>query len=198
MKLYRPATVLVGILFVLLGGLTRLADPANVYDDATRVVKHGTIGEALPFGGSTVAVDRVKFARSYLSDEGSDSKSIESGGIFVAIEYDTVQGTEPTPGRELQLSTNEGTVYEPISDTYGSQLDFAAPGFGVTGAVLFEVNPADVEELTLRVRTSQLYNVLAQDVTVDLGIPDEKIAQRLIDAAAPEYLIPRSITRVAS
>ena len=30
MKLYRPATVLVGVLFVLLGGLTRLADPDQV------------------------------------------------------------------------------------------------------------------------------------------------------------------------
>lgn len=27
MKLYRPATILVGLLFVLLGGVTRLAGP---------------------------------------------------------------------------------------------------------------------------------------------------------------------------
>lgn len=198
MKLYRPATVLVGILFILLGGLTRLADPEHVFDDDSRVVKHGTIGEAIPFGGSTITVDRVKFARSYLSDEGSDSKAIESAGVFVAIEYDTVQGTQKTPGRELQLTTDAGTVYEPISGTYGSQLDFAEPGFGVAGAVLFEVNPTDVKELTLKVRTTQLFNVLAQDVAVDLGVPDEKIAQRLIDAATPEYQIPKSVKRVAS
>ena len=35
MKLYRPATVLVGVLFVLLGGLTRLADAGPGYDDET-------------------------------------------------------------------------------------------------------------------------------------------------------------------
>lgn len=198
MKLYRPATVLVGILFVLLGGLTRLADPSDVYDDSSRVIKHGTIGEALPLGDSTVTVDRVKFARSYLSDEDSDSKPIESTGIFLAIEYDTVRGTQPTTNRDLQLSTKDGTLYEPISSTYGSELNFAAPGFGVTGTVMFEVNPADVEELTFHVSSNQLFNVLAQDLTFDLGIPDEKIAQRMIDTAAPEYLIPKSITRVAS
>jgi hypothetical protein len=198
MKLYRPATVLVGILFVLLGGLTRLADPEHVFDDSSRVVKHGTIGQAIPFGGSSISVDRVKFAKAYLPDESSDSKAIESNGIFVALEYDTVQGTAPTPGRELKLTTDKGTVYLPISGTYGTQLDFADPGFGVVGAVVFEVNPADVTELTLKIRTTQLFNVLAQDVDVDLGIPDEQIAQRLVDAAAPEYLIPKSVKRVAS
>lgn len=198
MKLYRPATVLVGILFVLLGGLTRLADPEHVFDDSGRVVKHGTIGQAIPFGESSVTVDRVKFARAYLPDDSSGSKPIESSGIFLAIEYDTVRGTAPTPSTDLKLTTGEGTVYRPISGTYGTGIDFAEPGFGVVGAVVFEVNPADVTELTLQVRTSQVITVLAQDVAIDLGIPDQQVAQRLIDAAAPEYLIPKSVTRVAS
>jgi hypothetical protein len=198
MKVYRPATVLVGILFVLLGGLTRLAAPDHVFDDTSRVVKHGTLGQTLPVGGSSLTVDRVKFARAYLSDGSSDEKAITSAGIFVAIEYDTVQGTAPTPGRNLQLTTSEGTVYKPISGTYGGDLDFAEPGFGTTGAVVFEVNPADVKELTLEVKTSQSFTVLAQDVAVDLGVPDEKVAQQLIDGATPEYLIPKSVKRVAS
>ena len=69
-KLYRPATVLVGMLFVLLGGLTRLAEPDQVYDDETnRVVVKGTIGEALDYSGSTVTVHRMKFARAYLTGD---------------------------------------------------------------------------------------------------------------------------------
>jgi hypothetical protein len=198
MKLYRPATVLVGILFVLLGGLTRLADPEHVFDDDSRVVKQGSIGQAIPFGESSISVDRVRFAKTYLPDDSSGSKAIESSGIFVALEYDTVQGTAPTPGRDVELTTEKGTVYRPISGTYGTQLDFAEPGFGVVGAVVFEVNPTDVTDLTLQVKTSQLFNVLAQDIAVDLGIPDEQVAQRLVDAAATEYLIPKSVTRVAS
>ena len=45
MKLYRTSTVLVGVLFVLLGGLTRLATPEKVYDSENREIVHGTIGE---------------------------------------------------------------------------------------------------------------------------------------------------------
>ncbi|MDX6262336.1 MAG: hypothetical protein QOH84_4024 [Kribbellaceae bacterium] len=198
MRLYRPATVLVGILFVLLGGLTRLAEPDHVYDnESNRTVEHGTIGVPLHYGQSTVKVDRLKFARAYLSSE-SDEKAVETSGIYAVVEYDTVRGTEEVPNTQLQLATDAGTAYAPISDTYGSSLDFAAPGFGVTGAVVFEVNPADLAGLTLKVRSSPLFTVLTQDLAVDLAVPDEEIAQRLVDQAAPEYLIPHPVTRVAS
>jgi hypothetical protein len=190
--------VLVGIMFVLLGGLTRLAEPDHVYDnESNRIVVRGTIGEALHYGKSTVTVDRVKFARAYLSSD-SDEKTVETAGIFVAVEYDTVRGTPEVLSPSLQLTTDEGTVYVPVSDSYGNDLEFAEPGFGVTGAVLFEVNPADLKGLTFKVRSGPIFTILTQDIAVDLGVPDEKIAQRLIDAAAPEYLIPHSVQRVAS
>lgn len=65
-------------------------------------------------------------------------------------------------------------------------------------AVVFEVNPADVKGLTLRVRTGPFFNVLTQDVAVDLGVPDDKVAKQLMDAATPEYLLPRGVKRVAA
>lgn len=197
MKLYRPATVLVGILFVLLGGLTRLGDPEHVYDDPTRTVVRGTIGEALEFNGSTVTVDRVKFARAYLTGD-SGEKPVETSGIYVAIEYDTVRGTKDVPSPTVKLITDGDTVYDAIGETWGGDVDFADPGFGIKGAVVFEVNPADLSGLTLQIRTTPFFNVLSQDVAVDLAIPDEKIAQQLIDRAAPEYLIPHGTKRVAS
>ncbi|MFI5710278.1 hypothetical protein [Kribbella sp. NPDC051620] len=197
MKLYRPATILVGIMFVLLGGLTRLAEPDQVYDEANRDLVRGTIGQALPYNGSTVKVNRVKFAHAYLTGA-SDEKAVETTGIYVAVEYDTVRGTQDPQLPSPQLLTDEGTVYAPIGDTNAGQLDFAEPGFGVNGVLLFEVNPADVKGLTLKIRSTPLYTVLTRDVAVDLGIPDEAIGQRMIDAAAPEYLIPRAVKRVAS
>jgi hypothetical protein len=197
MRLYRPATVLVGVMFVLLGGLTRLAEPDHVYDEANREVVRGTIGQALPYNGSTITVNRVKFAHAYLAGE-SDEKAVETTGIYVAVEYDTVRGTDEPLSPTPQLLTDEGTVYAPIGDTNGSHLDFAEPGFGVNGALVFEVNPADVKGLTLKIRSTPLFTVLTRDVAVDLGVPDETIGQRLIDAAAPEYLIPRGVKRVAS
>ncbi|WBQ05493.1 hypothetical protein [Kribbella sp. CA-293567] len=198
MKLYRPATVLVGVMFVLLGGLSRLAAPDQVFDEANRVVVQGTIGEALDYNGSTVTVQRVKFARAYLTGD-SDEKPVQSSGIYVAVEYDTVRGTAEVPYPTTRLVTADDTVYAPISETWGNNIDFAEPGFGISSSVVFEVDPTNVEGLTLQVRTGPLYNVLTQDVAVDLGVPDEKVAQQLIDAAAPEYLIPRGgVKRVAS
>jgi hypothetical protein len=197
MKLYRPVTVLVGIMFVLLGGLTRLAEPDQIYDEANRDVVSGTIGQALPYNGSTITVNRVKFAHAYLSGD-SDEKAVETTGIYVAVEYDTVRGTQEPLSPSPQLLTDEGTVYAPIGDTNGDHLDFAEPGFGVNGVLVFEVNTADVKGLTLKIRSTPLYTVLTRDLAVDLGVPDETVAQRMIDAAAPEYLIPRAVKRVAS
>jgi hypothetical protein len=38
--------------------------------------------------------------------------------------------------------------------------------------------------------------VLAQNVSVDLGVPDDKVAAQLVDGATSEYLLPKSVTRV--
>ena len=98
MKLYRPATILVGLLFVLLGGITRLAGPDHVYgDDQNLKVVHGTIGEALPFAGSgsTMKVTRIKFAKTIIqSDPSDDDKPFETNGVFIAVEWDAVRGVK--------------------------------------------------------------------------------------------------------
>jgi hypothetical protein len=195
-KLYRPATVLVGILFVLLGGLTRIATPDHVYDEQNREIVHGTIGEKLKFQGSEVTVTRMKFAKSYLTGS-SDDKAVETNGVFVAIEYDTVRGTEKSPSNNATMVADGGTVYLPLGNGDGDGFDFAEPGFAKTGALVFEVNPDDLSGLTLKLTTVQFFTVLTQDVTVDLGVPDEKIAQQLVNTATKEYLIPDSVTRVA-
>jgi hypothetical protein len=194
-KLYRPATVLVGVLFVLLGGLTRLADPDQVYDDTTREVVRGTIGQELKFGGSTVTVSRMKFAKSYLVRE-SDEKATETNGAFVAVEYETVRGTDEPGTNNATLTAAGGTVYEPVGGSIADGVDFAEPGFAKSGALIFEVNPADLQGLTLKLAPVQFFTVLAQNVSVDLGVPDDKVAAQLVDGATSEYLLPKSVTRV--
>ena len=64
---------------------------------------------------------------------------------------------------------------------------------------MFEVNP-DRREGTHPARSAArpFFTVLTQDVAVDLGVPDDKVAQQLMDQATPEYLIPRGVNRVAS
>ncbi|GAA1564276.1 hypothetical protein GCM10009789_16940 [Kribbella sancticallisti] len=196
MKLYRPATVTVGVLFVLLGGLTRLAAPDQVYGEDNRAIVHGTIGETLTYGGSQVTVTRMKFVKSLRARE-SDEDVVESNGIFVAIEYDTVRGTPDPPSNDATLVADGGSVYAPVAQVIADGFDFAEPGFGKTGALVFEVNPADLSGLTLKVRTIRFFTVLAEDLAVDLGVPDETIAQQHIDKADAEYVLPKSVTRVA-
>lgn len=201
MKLYRPATILVGILFVLLGGLTRLATPEHVYDQQNIKVEHGTIGEALDYtgSGSTVKVTRIKFARAVLDSSASEGqKPIDTNGIYVAIEWDTVRGDRKPDGIEATLLADGGSVYQPLEGLNNSNLDFPNAGYARIGTIVFEVNPTDMKNLTLRLHSMMLFNTYNSEIQVNLGIPTEAIAQQMIDTAAPQYVVENAITRVAS
>jgi hypothetical protein len=201
-KLYRPATILVGVLFVLLGGLTRLATPDQVYDEENIKVVHGTIGQPLDYtgSGSTVEVTRIAFAQSVLDDDANDDdKPLDTNGVYVAIEWDAVRGPKKPDIVTATLEADGGSVYQPVtSGINNSNLDFPDAGFGRTGAIVFEVNPSDLKNLTLRLRPTMLFNVYNSEIEVDLGIPTEKIAQQLLDKAVAQYVVPSPANRVAS
>jgi hypothetical protein len=201
-KLYRPATVAVGVLFVLLGGLTRLATPEQVFEEQNMIAVSGTIGESLKYAGtdSTVTVTRMKFAKTVVEeDSGDGDKPLETNGVYVALEWDTVRGVKKPDNIAATLTADGGTVYAPIEGPSDSGIDFPTAGFAKTGAVVFEVNPTDLKGLTLNVRPSgMLFNVLNSYVEVDLGIPSEDIAQQLVDGAEEQYVLQEPVTRVAS
>ncbi len=201
MKLYRPATILVGVLFVLLGGLTRLATPDQVYDEQNMKVIDGTIGEPLDYtgSGSTVKVTRIKFAQSVLdSDASEDDKPIETNGVYVAVEWDAVRGVKKPDDIKATLEADGGSVYKPTEGLSNSSLDFPDAGFARTGTMVFEVNPSDLKNLTLRLTPTMIFNVYNSEIQVDLGIPTEAIAQEMVDGAAPQYVVENPVTRVAS
>jgi hypothetical protein len=201
-KLYRPATILVGVVFVLLGGIARLADPDEVYaPDPNLKVVSGTLGSPLEFAGSgsTFEATRVAFARKIIdADATDDDKPIESNGVFVAIEWDTVRGPKDPGGFDPTLITDGDSIYTEVSDPTGSGIDFPDPGFASTGVIVFEVNPADLKGLTLRLRPTMLWNVYNAEVRVDLGIPTEEIAQKMVEDADDQYVVDDAVTRVAS
>ncbi|ADB29139.1 hypothetical protein Kfla_0008 [Kribbella flavida DSM 17836] len=196
MRLYRPATVIVGVLFVLLGGVVRLADPDQVFDDSTRVVTEGTVGTDLKYGDSTFTITRVKFARSFVT--GTDDKAVTTEGVFVAVEYDAVRGPGKPARTETTLTADGGSVYAPVSQIIASAIDFPEPGFARTGTFVYEVNPSDLAGLTFRAKPTQLFNSLAQELAVDLGVPSEQIAERSVDNAADQYNVQKDSIRVAS
>lgn len=201
MKLYRPATILVGVLFVLIGGLTRLATPDQVYDEQNMKVVHGTIGEPLDYEGtgSTVKVTRIKFARSVLDSSDSDGKKpLETNGIYVAIEWDAIRGDRKPDLTNPTLLADSGSVYMPVEGLSHSGLDFPDAGYAKTGTIVFEINPADMKGLTLKLRPTMLFNVYNSEITVDLGVPTEAIAQQMVDSAVAQYIVEDSVTRVAA
>jgi hypothetical protein len=202
MKLYRPATILVGLLFVLLGGVVRLAGSDHIYHDTPNLaIVRGQIGQVLPYAGSgsTLKVTRVKFARKILSAKASDTdKPTDTNGVYVAIEWDTVRGVTKPDTFTPTLTTDGGSVYTEVSDPTESSLDFPDAGFARTGAVVFEANPADLKGLTLRLKPTMLFNVYNSEIRVDLGIPTEAIAQQMVDSAEDQYIVNASVTRVAS
>ncbi|MFK4083334.1 hypothetical protein ACI2LF_04440 [Kribbella sp. NPDC020789] len=199
MKLYRPATILVGVLFVLLGGLTRLATPNQVFEEQNMEVSKGTIGQPLTFGKeATLTIVRMQLAKSVLdANSTSDEKPIETNGVFVALEWETTPGVSKPDNPRPTLTSDGGAVYAPISLTY-SGIEFGEAGFTTAGAIVFEVDPTQLEGLTLDVRPQQFWNVLNRKVSVDLGIPGAETAQQLLDSAADEYVLPKRETRVAS
>ncbi|WP_112245010.1 hypothetical protein [Kribbella monticola] len=198
MKLYRPATVLVGVLFVLLGGLTRLVDTDQVYEDSTRVTAHGTIGQKIQYGDSAVTVTRMRFAKTFLADE-NDDKPIETDGIFVAVEYEAYRGTKDPGSNDVTLTADDGNIYESVAENASSGITFPQPGFTESGAFVFEVNTNDLKGLTFKLRTSQFFTgVPARDIAVDLAVPSDEVAKQLVDKAADQYVMPERSTRVDS
>ncbi|MFB6723421.1 hypothetical protein ACFCV3_24795 [Kribbella sp. NPDC056345] len=199
MKLYRPATILVGILFVLIGGLTRLATPEQVFEQQNMMVSSGTIGQPLRFGKeASLTVVRMHLAKSVMeTNASSDAKPFETNGIFVALEWESTPGVDKADTAQATLVSDGDAVFNPLPLTY-SRIDFGASGFTQSGAIVFEVDPAELAGLTLQVRPGQFWNVLNRMVSVDLGIPSEAVAQQLVDNAAEQFVVPKQDIRVAS
>jgi hypothetical protein len=118
--------------------------------------------------------------------------------VYVALEWDTVRGTKKPDNINATLVADGGSVYEPIDGITSSSLDFPDAGYAKTGSIVFEVNPSDLKNLTLKLVPTMLFNVLNSEIAVDLGIPSEEIAQGLVDKADEQYIVQRPVTRVAS
>lgn len=198
MRLYRPVTVLVGVLFVVAGGLVRLADPDKVYDEPNRDRVQVTIGQQFPVDGSAVEVKRIRFARTFLKDADTGGEPATTDGVFLAVELEAIRGPGDAPRLEATLRSAEDTQYRPLTQIINTAVDFPDPGFARSFALVYEVNPTDVAGLTLDLQATSLWTVLVTDYAVDLGLPDEKTADDLIDRAAQTYVLPETVTRAAS
>jgi hypothetical protein len=202
-KIYRPITIVVGVVFVLLGGIVRLADPSEVMDDSTRKLERGTIGAPVTGEDFTLTVTRVKLVKTVLKNESDDLKdALTTDGIFVAVEFEIAgRHLQKTVGN-LSLVTDGGATYEPIGSPGASTAATPPPGFTESQTAVFETNPSDLAGLTLRVTPVLFISYYTINYAVDLGIPSDDVAADLVAKASTatggEYVIPDSQTRVTS
>jgi hypothetical protein len=188
MKVYRPITVTVGIVLVLLAGLVRIGDPERALEDSTRTVKHARIGEKLSGDDFTLEIHRLRFAREYAYENNtSDERPASTDGVFAVIEYSITGRHKKGDAGSATLRSGNGTTYEPLGVNPRTSLYIPEPGFTESYYLVFEVNPDDLGGLTLRLERSQLFTVLATDYHVDLGISGDDAGRELADKASELY-----------
>lgn len=201
MKIYRPVTVVVGLVVVLLGGLVRLGDPQQVLDDVTRQLVRGTIGAPVIGKDFTLTVVRMKVAQTVLKNENDDAKeALTTEGLFVAVEFDIAGRHRPKVVGDLSLTTDNGATYTPIGTPGATSVATPEPGFTESQVAVFEVNPSDLAGLTLRVTPVLFVSYFTVNYAIDLGVPSEEIAAELVSKASSpqsrEYVIKTNNRRV--
>lgn len=198
MRLYRPVTVLVGFIFVVLAGLVRLGLPDQISDEPHRQVIHSAIGDPIVREAFTLTVIRIRAAQAVVENpDSSTEQPLRTNGIFLAVEYEVAGRKEAGTIGQPSLTSDSGVTYLPAKTVTGS-MRIPEPGFTQSDAVVFEVNPDDMAGLTMKVRPSVFWTVTTDDYYFDLGIPNDDVAREMVEKAAKEYVLPDSTTRVTS
>jgi hypothetical protein len=204
-KLYRPVTVLVGIVLVIIAGLIRLGEPEEVLEDTTRYAVRGKVGQPIEGIDFTLTVTRVKFAREVDpnpddvdSRASDDERPMKTNGIFVTVEYQVEGRHKKGSAGDASLKTDGGSTYVPI-DKFGvsNSVSIPAPGFVLSGSMVFETNPDDLAGLTLWLKKLRGLTVTTEDYAVDLGIKDEAAADDLVSNAERSYPMTKPQRRAA-
>jgi hypothetical protein len=194
-KLYRPVTILVGVVLVLLSGIARLGEPKQVMDDVTWITKHGSMNQ--PLKGTDFALTVVQ-ARAYKkydprpddddAEAKPDDKPRKSDGVFIAVNFEVEGSQSEGSAGDATLRSDSGTVYVPLNKLIHTLVDIPAPGFVENQDLLFEVNPADLAGLTFNVRQGRVITTTAEQYEIDLGLPDQATADEFVARAGKMYV----------
>lgn len=204
MKLYRPSTVIVGVVLVIAAGLIRLALPEQRLEDPTRYTVHGAVGQPVEGKDFTLTVTRVKLAHAVDPNPDDDDdradendKPASTNGIFVTVEYDVLGEHKKGSVGDATLKTDEGTEYVPIRQIIRSQVNIPPPGYIESSSLVFEANPDDLADLTLWMKKLRSVTVTTEDYAVDLGVPDQAVADEMVRNAEESYPLTDPTMRAA-
>lgn len=188
MKVYRPITVTVGVVLVLLAGIVRLGDPERALEEPTWTIKSARVGEQLSGDDFTLEVHSVRFAQQYAYENlSSDERPTGTDGVFAVFEYSITGRHRKGSLGTATLHSSSGTVYESLDVNPRTSIYIPEPGFTETYYLIFEVNPDDLGGLRLRMKPLRMFTVLGTIYQVDLGIADDAAGRELADKAAERY-----------
>lgn len=167
------ALVAAVVCVALAAAALRTADAAPPYE-----IVRGPVGTAVAVEDGELAVGDVRVA-TQLTREGTITDT--TPGIFVVVGLTAAAtGRESLSRSDARLLACGDRVY---TDYGGNATVAAAPGFEERVDLVFEVDPASMDDLTLEIWRSEIIHGYQQRLQVHLGITPDNAGQWR-DAAA--------------
>ena len=136
----------------------RLSDPEDTFE-----VVSGVPGEPVTINDGELTVDRVRVGTALVE---YDAVRDRTAGMFVAV---TVTGAATGP-KQFNLGSAELVSNDLRYKSYRLTALTAAPGFKTSTDILFEVDPARIDGLTLEMWQNEVISGYQQRVRIPLGI----------------------------
>jgi hypothetical protein len=177
--------VLAAIALVVLSAVgLRLSEP----NDRFQVIS-GVTGKPVKINNGELTVNQMRVG-TFLSEYGGISD--RTPGMFVAINV-TGAATGPRP---LKLDAAKLLSEDLRYDNYkiGGGIN-AQPGFAVTADVIFEVDPGQIDDLTLEMWPNEIISGYQQHVRIKLGVTAADAGQWRAAAAEHGIEVSEGTTR---
>ena len=127
-------------------------------------VVRGRVGEPVAINGGTVTASQVRVGTS-LTNQGEAYAT--TPGLFVVVRVEVAAtGAETLRAQNTRVVTNRRRY----TDFSASLTGEAAAGFATAEDAIFEVDPADLADLTLELYPGELVSGYAQHTRIHLGI----------------------------
>jgi hypothetical protein len=161
-----PVLLAVALVGVSAAGL-RLSEP----DEKPFEAINGIVGEPVTINDGEVTVTRIRVATA-LRQYGEIRDRTE--GMFVAVSITgAATGPKPLELHKARLLSGE-VIYEGFELSAGVS---AEPGFQTSVESVFEVDPAQIDDLTLELRSNEIISGYQQRVRIRLGVTPATAAQ---------------------
>jgi hypothetical protein len=133
-------------------------------EDTNFEIVRGVLGESLTINGGTVTASQVKVGTALVR---YDQISARTPGLFVAVRVQVAgTGTEAVPLFDARVYSGKRRY-----DSFGFRKPGgSAPGLEESLDVVFEVDPATIDDLTLELDPVELLEGYSQNVRIHLGI----------------------------